>query len=952
MPAVAGLPSVDRDFLHRCCVQVSSLLGSDAAVDAEAQHILRFARHHAGQHSLDIATALVWRIVDTDDDEQQDRLGAWRMLNAVLSECVDSKQKLSCTTLAENICSFLPYLIPYRWYTTQKQSGKKVTTTRDTLSPAVRLLSECGPVVSASVLTGGSLRPDEERREQVIRNKYHSLLSSWRTVWRNDVYQRFKSLAHKTERKGNMQLSEVQRHLHIEPTFCDSLRRLRRPDPCPSLAHQILSCYGWPAAGTNKSAGFEAESQAVAGNDAANKESDTKSSDAHRHTRSSIPIPSLAEVDALDSTMHPHVRRWLHKLVESEGGCRYCDTWLHSEARCPCELPFLKFPNLTSGSHNSFYRRRSAGKVPTMTQVQAVEKLYQHNIRLPFDCEKVLDAVVKLIQEESPYDTLLEAFDTVRGAVTGPKEQHALWVHARYALLPSRTVFNKPTDGSLSPSMVKVEAIFKKKRRFLEWETLLQSVELLDERFRRAELSEELNRSIERVRAANSFLFCLIDGSLEEHYAPSAYARLPDDVDRLRQVKDILCHHCLKPFHVAERCTEAKEHWDLRVARCLLEEHQVSNIKLPDEHHLLDEALQRIVEGDETVKELRRNELRLAVKLVHENRVPYCKVCSIMGHSTRRCEVAARRTLEGHRIQEVDMLLDPQVLQQRVKELRKGHNERDAGLLLEAWNTLGKNRAYPDTFLIAIRELDDARIPLAAARYSTDAVQGFLLFIKSSDLLQHLQPMREENFPDVCLFCDSYHHASDACERANVEERDFLGDLRCYGLTLWEYLRKPEWYDERLPTDFTKGRNSVVKLARQFGEDYSPGGIARQRFIEQNGLQSDAVLLGSPEDNVSLIAVSTGGGGLPVVDTSLSLYGSSFSRLVLCNGEGEQDVTGSPFIEDEGQGRVSGENGLVALEVGRKRAHQDDGSLERDNSLTQRVRFEDTDDRACGLAKD
>ncbi|RNF26934.1 uncharacterized protein Tco025E_00800 [Trypanosoma conorhini] len=863
---------LDRAFLHRCCVQVSSALADEAAVAAEVQHTLRFVRDHACDYPGEITRALIWRVVDTDNDEVQDRLGAWSVLNAVLAECADVKQPLSTTAVAEKISLFLPYLISYRWFSLRGAAQASAARAQSTLA----LLREYDKVVPASVLTGDDPRLGDARRERELQANYRGFLATWKAVWRHDVYQRFKEAVRQTEASGNRLSPKDQPYLDIPATFRDSLRRLRRRNPRPSIAFHVLSCYGWVSPGEAAATPLETGPGANGGN-----EVQLSSNNDYAKRCPAVPA-SVTEVERLDPAAHPRVRQWLRKLVEAGGGCRLCDVWQHTEARCPCELPFVKVPLPEGGSHLHYHRRRRVERT-ALTYLEAVEKLFRYGIRLPLSLEKTLDRIVSLIEEETSYEELLEAFDTVRGAVTGPLERHALWLHASYRLKPSRTVFDKPSDDALSPAMEKAEKHFKTHRRFREWDQLLQSVEVLDSQYRRAELAPGLRRDIEEVRETKSFFFCLIDGSQTAEYAPQSYARVPEEVLQLRPVKDVLCTVCLEPFHVAARCPKGSEPWDLSVARLVLEEHNLLSMRFPEERHKFDSALRSIDEDDRKAKEFRKKELSLAVKLVHEGRVPYCKLCNILGHSIRRCEEGARRTLHRHSIKEVDMRLNPHLVQRKLKQLRDAHEEREERWLAEAWELLGKGRMYPDSFLTAIRELEDARIPLAAARYSTDAVQGFLLFIKSNDLLQHLQPLRDERFPEVCLFCDSYHHGSELCDRANAEERGFLTELRRYGLTLWQYLRAPERYDERFPTDYPKGRETVVGLARQFEEDYSPGGIARVRFLENNGLEGG--------DTTSPVA---GGGAASRGSSQRSFYGGSsygmsFSRLVLrpCENEAE-----------------------------------------------------------------
>nr|CCC91553.1 conserved hypothetical protein [Trypanosoma congolense IL3000] len=881
---------VNEEFLHRCCIQVSSPLTDDVAIESEIQHTLCFVREHARMYSKELAQSLVWRIADTDDDEFRDRLGAWQLLNAVLKECADTTQQLSCTTVAEKINNFLPHIISHRWCSAYPRSSREVSVHRGIISRA-RHISERTNDFPASTLVDTPRSISELKKLMCIKNR--EFLATWKTVWRDDVYQRHKKLVRLVESNGNEPLRDPQSCLHIPYSLRDSLRRLRRMDPRPSIAHDVLRCYGWkplsPAVAANETPSGDANGSS-GGAVAQHMPYGGAATSNGAYARSCLPVPqSTSEIEALDPATHPRVRQWLRRLVEARGGCPRCDMWLHTELRCPCEQPFLRFPPCTeSGQHHSYrqsyYYRLTQTEYTDDMYLESAKKLFRYGIRLPLSYENVLDRIVKLIRDETPYEELLTAFDTVRGATTGPRERHALWLHASYRLMPSRTVFGKPNDESLSSSMEKVRNLFKKSRRFREWDKLLQSVEVLDIHFRRAALPAEMRQSIKEIRDTNSFFFCLVDGSLPPQYAPEAYACTPKDVELLRPVKDILCANCLEPFHTANRCTKTREPWDLSVARSLLKEHNLLNVKGLGDPRLLDSALRAIDAGDRKAKEFRKDELRLAVKLVHDNQVPYCKVCDIMGHGTRLCKISARRTLQDNNIKEIDMRLQPTLVMKRIQQLQMNGNDREAQMLSDAWDVLGKGKAYPEGFHTAIREIRDARIPLAAARYSTDAVQGFLLHVKSSDLLQHLSQLEEENFPDVCLFCDSYYHSSAECTKADPEERGFLCEVRRHGMTLWQYLRTPKWYDEHFPTDFVKGRETIAKLAQQFSGDYSPGGIGRERFMEQNGFFNDPSNMmygcGVPQISSALTGHSPVGRDGIRIPYSGTPLGTSLSQLV------------------------------------------------------------------------
>ncbi|CCW64055.1 unnamed protein product [Phytomonas sp. EM1] len=861
------LAGLNRDFLHRCCIQLSSPLMDDTAVENGIVYALRFVRLHAAAHASEVARALVWRIVDTEDDDDggcRDRSGAWRILDAVLQECGNSESDLCRTVLAEKLSLFLPYLISHRWYSAVISRDGNPTVSVKHLADA----SAFKKVVSADVLTGTERRVADAQRVQSLTKLYRGILAAWRGIWRTDVYESLRHIVRSVERGGNYLSAQGAKYLEIPNTFQDSLWRLRRHTSRPGITLHMLHCYGW------NSQSKEAE----AGNDGDDKRNSVCSP--------SIMLPdSISAIDALDSAMHPTVRQWFRKLISAKGGCRLCDTWRHTEARCPCEIPFIKTPHLHGDGGTERLQRRvgistetpAEDSLQALSYMAAVDKLYRHGIALPLRPAVVLDRVTQLIMEERPYDDLLTAFDRVRGAITGPLDRHALWLHAGYQLMPSKTVFSKPSDDVYSPALVKAEHFFKSNRRFREWDQLLRSVETLDTMFRRRALPSRGQHNLNEIKETSSFFFCLIDGSLPAEYTPGLYARVPEEVIEMAPLKDSICRICLEPFHSTAACTSAvKEPWDLQVARLVLEEYDLAFIRFSSESHKVGDAIIRIDQDDRQAKEFRKKELMLAVRLIHEHRVPICKECgACVGHRTSACVTLAKRVLADENIKLVDMRLNPEIVQRRLHNYQMERKEREWRRLNEAYQLLGAgSNAYPSSYWVAIKELDDAQIPLAAARYSTDAVQGFLLYINSGDLLARLAPLRDELFPDVCLFCDSYHHSSAECSRAEEAERGFLEELHRAGINLWQYLHRTDYYDGRLPTDYPQAKVSVLSLVRQFSEDYGPGGVARTRFIEYNGLEEPSQVGAAGTYSQSLTRGSGNGG------VALSPYGCSFSQLV------------------------------------------------------------------------
>ncbi|KAG5483145.1 hypothetical protein CUR178_04719 [Leishmania enriettii] len=825
---------VDEQFLHRCCVQLSAALVDTTVLNTEQGNAIRFAKQHAAAHPREVARALVWRVVDSADDTldqsvNEDRAGAWSVLTAVVAECGDSRSEVFRTSLGDHLASLLPYLVGYRWFTSVRsvQEGG--------FHSSAEVVLNYDKVVPASLINGFSARNVDAYAVAMMSRRYRKYLTVWKAVWRPDVYQSLKDMAKRVEATGNFLPPMAEDVLLVPDGYRESLWRLRRTAPRPGITLQLLRNYGWPMAATPR-----------------------ENNNTTRAPNYILP-KTEAELRQLDLAMHPTVLQWLKTMHQKRGGCTGCDSWDHTDVRCPCEVPFWRSPSDENAmkTHRALVATATGGAaLPVLTYVQSARILYASNLRLPLRVPEALDAITKLIRDEKPYEELLAAFDTVRGAVTGPRERHALWRHASYQLLPSKTVFAKPHDEALSPCMKKIRNLFRSSRRFQEWEQLLDAVDVLDMCFRRRDVCRRTRHSLDEVQATVSFFFCLVDGSLAASFNPATYARVPEDVEAVAPLKDNLCRVCLEPFHTAVNCPlvrkdeEAEyrrhstganatkpviEEWDLQVARRVLEDNECLFMKYPAEAYRLAAAMERIDRDDRPAKDFRKAELQLAVKLIHERRVAVCPQCNVTGHSLRSCELRAYRALSRESLRPIDVRLDPHKLRHCIR--RYASEDVAHGELLDAMDLYGRGaHLLPTAFSKAIREMDDARIPLAAARYATDTVQSFLLFSNSTDLLQHLRQFRAPRFPEVCVFCDSYHHRSEDCTRCRQDERGYLQELRRTGLTLWTYLLHRDAYDQLLPTDYVRGKESVLALVEQLETDYRPGGIGRSRFFKDNDL--------------------------------------------------------------------------------------------------------------------
>lgn len=990
---------LDSSMLHRCCSQISSSLKKERiSLEAEKKILLPFVRSHAATFTNELTRALIWRVVDTAEEDPLDRAGAWELLQEVLEEC-GRDDFLTQTSLAEKISSFLPELISHRWFTRvprqaaavgapaedsarysegplegtgkvksnqedeeylhppQQESGAQGEKkrkddvnmpTRDRRRRAYPSLTSTRPkepwgtvlregsnrkVVPAAMVNGPagySHLPVNAAELEDISSRYARILSGWKKIWRSDTYHELKAAVRRVSREGNYLSEKGAVLFEIPSRFRDSLWRLRRRTPRPNIAYHLLNVYGWEA----------------------KQESDQLDNFCSGTLKSSCIIPStLKEAkDALDSHMHPTVWSWIKRLVEEKGGCLLCDTWRHQQRKCPCDALFRRplFCPIPSSVDDSKTEPSPSGnpiplkrcdnrgaaqsvwtpmesRLEALSYIGAVEILRRHGIGLPLRVATVLDTVTKLIIEEKVYsvDEVLLAFDRIRGAITGPLERHALWIHASYQVYPSKTVFGSgPSNDRLSPAMEKAEREFLSQRRYREWDQFLESVEVLDRVFSRGRVPEITSEAIASIRQYASFFFCLIDGSLPASYTPGRYARVPDEVLLVANMKDVLCNSCLEPFQRASRCPQCasteeeegkeemkgkqlfsrpREPWDLRVARQILEAFQLLHIRLPGDEQKVQAAMKAIENDGCRATEFRQDELELAILLVHHRHVPYCRHCRMMGHTGKRCEWAAHRTLVKEGLSLVDCRLDPTKIRRAMEEYKDRihryrllsksrhpvdrraleHEEEKERNLQEAFELLVAPYLYPPSFLTAIKELRNASIPLTAARYCTSAVRSFLFSINSSDLLEQLIPFREECFPEVCVYCDSIHHRSENCPSENAqsvaEEVHFLKELRERGLTFWKYMRCRDYYQDLLPTDYVEGREGLIGLIQQFEEDFNPGGVGRETFLKQN----DLVLL----TNATGAAILTSGSAV----SQERAFSSSQGQGSGCGPHGEND---------------------------------------------------------------
>lgn len=918
---------LDSNILHRSCIQLSSSLSkSSVSIEAEGAHLVQFVKAHAEEYPNEVVRAMVWRIVDTAENDTEDRLGAWELLHSVVLACNDINNDLSRTSIAEKISSFLPTLISYRWFTKApsrlevEQGGGSGVSGGPSASPAVASWNAAmveqvkkKKVISAELMLSGgggggrrssSTAASLSMEKSPLRYRYLRILEDWKKVWREDVYRMLRESVRRAEREGHAVLSDKAAALFkIPDRYKNSLWCLRRVEPRPNLAAHVLSCYRINKKDTNNNNSNNNEEEEGRGtND--NNNNNNNNTQRQAGSSSSLPASESELKTVLAPGAHPTVRAWISRMVAEKGGCSLCDSWKHLQSKCPCEAPFLR-PSLLlrterrSPSSQTVYMSAMERKIAEMPYIDAVAKLSKYGLALPVRAEKVLDTVVKRLENEENVDELLLAYDRVRGSITGPLERHALWIHASYRLLPSKTLFDRPTDDRLSPTLERVERLFVSARRYLEWDQLLDSVDVLDGVFRRCRVPDAMMACIDRIRNYDSFFFCLIDGSLPASYTPGKYARACEEVIEIGATRDVLCGCCLEPFHSMDRCprpVEEREPWDLRIARQLLNAHRLLHIRLPDDLHLVQEAMQRIDADTRSAKQFRKDELALAIKLIHERRQPVCRHCRIVGHRTQHCEVTARRTLRHHNIDLVDARLEPHTVQHRIDEMnRRRVPKEEVDDLWDAMELLVKPHAYPPAYRHAIKEMKQSEIPLTAARYSTNAVQGFLLSIGASDLLQHLKPFREPRFPEVCIYCDSVHHRSEDCTEGTVKEAEvaFLRELRARGVDLWTYWQHCGAYTTLLPTRHDEGRQGVLGLIEQFSEDYGPEGIGRRRFMEANSLVPTAdgstiLLTGETQRRLLPAPLSTASGPQgqegqqqPLLLSAATLYGANgFSRLV------------------------------------------------------------------------
>lgn len=886
-----------------------------------------FICRYADSYSREICRALVWRIVDADPG--YDLYGAWSQLVSIYR--LAEKNRSVEVRLLGQLEPFLAHLIRARWFTRAGARGNERT--EDPLDAVKRQLgiqaacssapssTSSSPAAGAAYGTvagtgAGGPTPEELINELTL--KFKNLESAWLGLLQRDFANALHAVMKEVREKGNMMDDKERKYLSVPSPFRDSLGKLRRRHPRPTNVCDVACWFGWE---TERKQDFN------------NPQG----------------LPTQLDVEAL-CPMHPTAKTWLLKLAQGKC-CILCDTWRHDFQHCPCEaaVKALQPQPLAGGAEGG--PRRPPRPPVVMSYGEAIAKLARYDIQMPIEAGMVLDRIVSLINKELPYEDVMQAFDVVRGFPSGVEDRRALWIHASYNLLPSHTVFKKPSDSISSPAMKKAAAFLTANRRYNELDLLERAVDHLDDIYRKNSLPKRVMKDIDEIKDNHSFLFCFSDSTFEPgRFSADQCCQCIAEEKALRPYFNVLCKNCLEPFHTAEHCS-VKEPWDYQCARSVLTVHGLLEMRYPDEASKIDDAKRSVDESDMfSRKEHIKATIDLAVAMIFERKVFYCFRCKIFGHSTKKCEVTVLDNLSTlTRLTQIEVKLRPELLSDVINDERC--SERDKKKLQDCYNYLVGDKlqfAYPREYDQAIVTLMRYRVDPSAARYCPEAVEKFLLATNQLHLLMSVRTCQEAKFPDLCFLCVGGRHTTVECRKVHDDEKNFLLELQDQQIPLQAFAvstlcpEHPLNVQRKFHTFVTKstrfptGRTSVIKTLHQYCDDYGPQGKKREDWL--NG-QRDAVerrtssrpdLPTTTQMALSLIATES--------QCPLSNFGAdSFSQRVQV-AEGDQHT----FVADD-DSNAADAGGDAAEEASHTRHAEDlpqkkkgKGKRPRDDDIAER----------------
>jgi hypothetical protein len=511
--------------------------------------------------------------------------------------------------------------------------------------------------------------------------------------------------------------------------------------------------------------------------------------------------------------VHPRVVEWMSKLATC-GYCVECDTWKHPGLRCPNSLACIEAGAIKDELVAATVLRSVGCEAVLAGDAGAAGK------------GRVLDAVVKRIGNDQPFEPILAAYDFVRGEPTTPAERSALFIHASYNILPGATVFGAQAATAVERARQHLRGL----RRHTELERVEQAVTTLQVGFNGV-VSHELEDAIHVVRRERLFLFeplgltekkarRLRDGEAEPFPFDAAAAPRNKYVQKLHVVARRLCRQCLSTNHAAARCTDdgdqadpkerqRGELWDHYVARIVLDGNPAGSllgIRLgKDDDHKVEAAL-----GDANGAAA-KTRIHMALEVLCKNDVPYCQNCHLYGHGTKKCVATHSRVLHFHGVSEVDARMDsgflraaheqlrqqgPAMLTDGASELERAEELRDELRRVEECMEYYQAQAFPRRYFRAAQALNGyaqqsgAPLNLAAAKFLPQRAAAYAAAHGLHHLLDAIHTAAEKGFPAVSLFLSAPGGTLERMpltDPAKASMAAFLGELQARHVTLEEY---------------------------------------------------------------------------------------------------------------------------------------------------------------------
>ena len=767
-----------RAFQLRCCLQLSppldsfannlvSTIGSLPAKSSssaggffafipigEISYALEFVLLHAAKRPpKEVGRALFLRLIESSST--LDILGAWGLIAAVLAHPQTAGPLV--TWLADNIHP----VIRQRWMATIEASAG-LENSGDTTAASRKVMLNCHPQTHAPLI------------DPAVAAAYRWLAAGWRDLLTNLQHEKIKRAIRLVERNGNLPNQAL-----IDTELRDALWKLKRTGgPRPQHALDVMKICGFdsPAA-----------------------------------------IPATEKL-LLEKTgpLHSRMREWLMRL-KNTAFCVPCDTWDHTEMKCPCLKPIIQ-DAATNGPVKEVVGdqgppRRRQDLFDLLSLDAALSILRRFQLSVPAKTEQILDRVLEHIRKRLPYDQLLDALDVTCCVRSGEDERHALWIVSSYNLSLSNSVFS-PDWRDFSDQeherghgvaagkgpLEKLRKFFADQRRFREYDLLLAALKLLRRTYAQWSLTREQADARQVIKDERSFFFCFFTNKQISVDFPlrTVEPKAAKAIEKLAPLHQRLCQVCLK-LHGDQRDMKIcpndsrdapRESWDLWVSKQVLEPLGLHDIRSDDISKVGQEVLN--IEQDESLaapeRECRKSRIEVAIALTQKAKVPYCRTCQKFGHMGKRCEKNCAKTLQRYNLHPATVKLKPFLIDDRIRDEAEKKTEqsteeeikeidRNVKRLTDAKDALlGKGRGFDPQVQTSIAYFQRHNVLLSFCRYAPDDVKTAMVAVGKGGFVHMLDPFRhlpDGDFPHVCICCGSLEHKSHECKT----NRDFSDDI-------------------------------------------------------------------------------------------------------------------------------------------------------------------------------